>query len=154
MDPNDKRLQNLVPNSERTPTEREELARKAGIASGVARREKKSIIDKARMLGEMTIRKGRGVGIEDIESITDIQGKNVYGDDAVILATWNQARSPGNVPAKELWFRLRGVKIDEPMVEVVNPQPFVFSLPTVPDAAVAKAKAEHEARQLESDKKE
>lgn len=33
---------NLKPNTERTPKEREELARKAGIASGKARREKKT----------------------------------------------------------------------------------------------------------------
>ena len=33
--------ENLKPNTERTPKEREELARKAGIASGKARREKK-----------------------------------------------------------------------------------------------------------------
>ena len=32
--------QNLIPNSERTPSERRENARKAGIASGKARREK------------------------------------------------------------------------------------------------------------------
>jgi hypothetical protein len=32
--------QNLVPNYERTPSERQEIARKGGIASGEARREK------------------------------------------------------------------------------------------------------------------
>lgn len=34
---------NLIPNNERTPSERRENARKAGIASGQARREKKTI---------------------------------------------------------------------------------------------------------------
>ena len=34
---------NLIPNEERTPSERRENARKAGIASGQARREKKTI---------------------------------------------------------------------------------------------------------------
>lgn len=34
---------NLIPNEERTPIERRENARKAGIASGKARREKKTI---------------------------------------------------------------------------------------------------------------
>ena len=34
---------NLIPNEERTPSERRENARKAGIASGKARREKKTI---------------------------------------------------------------------------------------------------------------
>ena len=34
---------NLIPNNERTPSERRENARKAGVASGKARREKKTI---------------------------------------------------------------------------------------------------------------
>ena len=34
---------NLIPNNERTPSERRENARKAGIASGKSRREKKTI---------------------------------------------------------------------------------------------------------------
>ena len=34
---------NLIPNNERSPSERRENARKAGIASGKARREKKTI---------------------------------------------------------------------------------------------------------------
>lgn len=34
---------NLIPNSARTPKERQELARKAGIASGEARRRKKTL---------------------------------------------------------------------------------------------------------------
>ena len=34
---------NLIPNSERTPKERQELARKAGIASGEARRRRKTL---------------------------------------------------------------------------------------------------------------
>lgn len=35
--------ENLIPNEKRTPSERRENARKAGIASGVARRQKKSM---------------------------------------------------------------------------------------------------------------
>lgn len=35
--------QNLIPNNMRTPTERRELARKAGKASGKARREKRTL---------------------------------------------------------------------------------------------------------------
>lgn len=34
---------NLIPNSERTPKERQEIARKGGIASGKARRERKTL---------------------------------------------------------------------------------------------------------------
>lgn len=38
--------QNLIPNSQRTPSERRENARKAGIASGQKRRENKLIKDR------------------------------------------------------------------------------------------------------------
>ena len=49
---------NLVPNSERTPTERRELAKKAGIASGEARRAKKTAREIARaILDEITTSK-------------------------------------------------------------------------------------------------
>lgn len=39
---------NIIPNSERTPEERIEIARKGGIASGEARRVKKSLADAIR----------------------------------------------------------------------------------------------------------
>lgn len=38
---------NLIPNAERTPSERRENARKAGIASGVSRRRKRSMKEAA-----------------------------------------------------------------------------------------------------------
>ena len=43
---------NLIPNSERTPKERKELARKAGIASGEARRRRKTLKDELIILLE------------------------------------------------------------------------------------------------------
>ena len=36
--------QNLIPNFERTPSERQEIARKGGIASGEARRKKATML--------------------------------------------------------------------------------------------------------------
>lgn len=39
--------QNIIPNSERTPEERREIARAGGIASGAARRRKKSLREAA-----------------------------------------------------------------------------------------------------------
>ena len=47
--------QNLVPNSARTPKERREIARKAGIASGEARRRKKTCRDFFMQLREMPV---------------------------------------------------------------------------------------------------
>lgn len=47
------RIDNLKKNSDRTPTERKELARKAGIASGNARREKKKLRELVETFGEL-----------------------------------------------------------------------------------------------------
>ena len=49
---------NLKPNSERTPKERVELARKAGKASGRKRRERKTIADALRKVLDEPIAKG------------------------------------------------------------------------------------------------
>lgn len=45
--------QNLIPNSERTPSERRENARKAGIASGEARRARKTLKEELLLLLEL-----------------------------------------------------------------------------------------------------
>ena len=49
---------NLKPNTERTPKERVELARKAGKASGKKRRERKTIADALRKVLDEPIAKG------------------------------------------------------------------------------------------------
>lgn len=49
---------NLKPNTERTPKERVELARKAGKASGRRRRERKTIADALRKVLDEPIAKG------------------------------------------------------------------------------------------------
>lgn len=49
---------NLKPNTERTPKERVELARKAGKASGRKRRERKTIADALRKVLDEPIAKG------------------------------------------------------------------------------------------------
>jgi len=54
--PNEK---NLIPNSARTPNERRENARKAGIASGEARRAKKTVREYANFLLSLPVSDGR-----------------------------------------------------------------------------------------------
>ena len=50
--------QNLIPNSERTPSERKENCTKAGIASGKARREKKKLAQALREMMDEKIADG------------------------------------------------------------------------------------------------
>lgn len=68
-------IQNLIPNSERTPEELREMTRKAGIASGEARRRKKSLREKAKLLMSLSVQdqeelykaKELGLADEDID---------------------------------------------------------------------------------------
>ena len=68
---------NLKPNSERTPKERVELARKAGKASGKKRRERKTIADALRKVLDEPIAKGSrqtrldGISIKVIKKMFD-----------------------------------------------------------------------------------
>lgn len=64
-------IQNLIPNSERTPEELREMTRKAGIASGEARRRKKSLREKAKLLMSLSVQdqeelyKAKELGLAD-----------------------------------------------------------------------------------------
>ena len=75
---------NLIPNWERTPEERQEIARKGGIASGKARRERKAL--KEALLVALDIEKGnktvQEIGVEallqkfmsgDIQAFTTVR---------------------------------------------------------------------------------
>ena len=68
---------NLKPNTERTPKERVELARKAGKASGRKRRERKTIADALRKVLDEPIAKGSrqtrldGISIKVIKKMFD-----------------------------------------------------------------------------------
>lgn len=52
---------NLIPNSERTPEERQEIARKGGIASGKARRERKAFKEALLLALDTELEDGRTV---------------------------------------------------------------------------------------------
>lgn len=68
--------QNIIPNSERTPQERQEIARAGGIASGKARRERKSIADALRLVLEE--RAAPGSDATRLDAIVAKVVKNLY----------------------------------------------------------------------------
>lgn len=78
--------QNLVPNSARTPTQRRENARKAGKASGEARRRKRDL----RLALEMLLEK----------KMKTRDGKSMTGTEAITAKLFEQALK-GNVKAFE-----------------------------------------------------
>ena len=113
--------QNLVPNESRTPEERRELARKAGIASGVARREKKTLKQIGEMIGGLNIKseKNRAImreaGIEDEDMINDVG----------MMFRLNLKAQQGDTKAIELLAKLRGQLKEQISAEVADVTPLV-----------------------------
>ena len=76
--------QNLQPgnvNHTLTPEE----GQKGGIASGKVRREKRSMQELARLILNLSMKNGEVHSVEDIQSLADIQGKNITVDQAILL---------------------------------------------------------------------
>lgn len=100
--------QNLVPNSARTPSERRRNARKAGIASGKARRRKKTLRELMELYGAMPD--------PDCEWQTN--------DEAVIVSQYKLAKSkgPGSTQAAVFIRDTKGEKphdvIETPDIEI------------------------------------
>lgn len=77
-----------------------EIARKAGIASGKAKREKKAMRETLEELLAMPIKDGASDDIEKIKSIAGIKGKNITMQEAIMVAMLNKA-AKGDVRAAE-----------------------------------------------------
>lgn len=73
---------NLIDNSQRTPSERREIARKGGIESGKARRRKKLLKDTVNMLVALPMKEGQ---LDKLTSLQSINGKNITVEEAMVL---------------------------------------------------------------------
>lgn len=80
-----KQDQNLIQNKDRTPSERRESARKAGIASGVARREKKTMAQTLELFLSMPLKDGDLADINSLRSLANAEGKNISVQEGIIL---------------------------------------------------------------------
>lgn len=92
--------ENLIPMSERTKDEVREIARKGGVNSGKARREKKKMREQAEMLMSLPLKDKKAK--EQLKKL----GINVSEMDnqmAIIIAMWNKALR-GDVSAAS-WIR-------------------------------------------------
>ena len=92
---------NLIPNSERTPSQRRENARKAGIASGKARAEKKKLKDIARIMLEMEIGEGKKANIEMTKHVNTLTDKKMTVAEAMMMVQVQKALK-GNHKAFEV----------------------------------------------------
>ena len=107
--------QNLVPINERTKSEQREITRKGGIASGIARRQKKTLAQIGDMIGNLDIKseKNRAIlkdaGINDEDMINDVG----------MLFRLNLKAQQGDPKAIELLAKLRGqLKTEEPLANI------------------------------------
>ena len=107
--------QNLVPISARTKSEQREITRKGGIASGIARRQKKTLSELGDMIGNLSIKseqtrdKLREAGISDDDMISDV----------LSLFELSKKANKGDPKAIELLAKLRGqLKNEEPLANI------------------------------------
>lgn len=94
---------NLVPNEQRTPEERRENARKAGIASGEARRAKKTTRELAELLDALPVTGANKELLEHLGVPEDDQTQQMVR----IVALHKKAMS-GDVQAVKLWLEITG----------------------------------------------
>ncbi len=98
--------ENLIPNSERTPSERRANASKAGKASGKARRAKKGLCGEvANLVLDMSVSNGKKVDVKSIKSLAEVSGKNIKVQDALVLTLVKNALA-GNIKALQMLIEL------------------------------------------------
>lgn len=113
--------QNLIPLNQRTKSEQREIATKGGIASGVARREKKTLKQIGEMIGGLNIKseKNRAImreaGIQDEDMINDVG----------MMFRLNLKAQQGDTKAIELLAKLRGQLKEQISAEVADVTPLV-----------------------------
>lgn len=92
--------EDLIPQSERTKDEQKAIARKGGIASGKARREKKKMRETLDILLAMPMKDGKYADVESIRNFAALKGKNITVQDAIMIAQVQKAMK-GDTKAAE-----------------------------------------------------
>lgn len=103
---------NLIPQSERTKAEQREIARKGGIASGKARREKKAMKETLETLLKMPLKAGKAADLDEIKDIAALKGENITVQEAIMLAQIQKAMK-GDTKAAEYVRDTSGNKLKE-----------------------------------------
>lgn len=80
--------QNLIPNSERTPSQLREQARKGGIASGKARKQRKLMQEVANNILNMPLKDGT---IDEIRNLAEVRGLNITVQEAILISMVKKA---------------------------------------------------------------
>ena len=113
--------QNLIPHNERTKSEQRSIAIQGGIASGEARRKKKTLKQIGDMIGALDIKSEknreimRKAGIDDDDMINDVG----------MMFRLNLKAQNGDTKAIELLSKLRGQLKEQISAEVADVTPLV-----------------------------
>lgn len=82
---------NLKSLANRTTNEQRAIAKKGGIASGKARREKKLMRETLDILLSMPLKNGKSASVEEIKSLAAVKGKNISVQEAILIAQVQKA---------------------------------------------------------------
>lgn len=95
--------EDLIPLNRRTKDEQKEIARQGGIASGAARRRKKTYAELAEIIGTQKVSEENGRKLKKL-GVTNGDQTN----DALAVARIFLGMQNGNPKMTELWLKLRG----------------------------------------------
>lgn len=95
--------EDLIPFDQRTEDEQKKIARQGGIASGVARRRKKTYAELAEIIGTQKVSEENGRKLKKL-GVTNGDQTN----DALAVARIFLGMQAGNPKMTELWLKLRG----------------------------------------------
>ena len=98
--------QNLIPTNKRSKKEARALGKKGGIASGIARREKKTLRERLLLMGE--------------QEITNAKGVTMQREDVIALQVSQKAAS-GDLKAARLYAELTGQLVQKIDVDTNPP---------------------------------
>lgn len=124
--------QNLIPNEARTPEERRENARKAGVASGKARRQKRTMREVAEMVATMELKDPKMLAALHAAGFQD----PITNEDAAFFGLLRKAQT-GDPSALKLLAEMRGQYSTRVEVEPVQPKPLIDLTAEQSDAGVS-----------------
>ena len=94
-----------------------EAGKKAGVASGIAKRRKKLMRESLEILCQLPAKGGRATDVESIKNFAELKGKNITVEQAMLIAQIKKALS-GDTKAIEFIRDTMGQKpVDEKKVE-------------------------------------
>ena len=103
-------IENLIPMTELTVDEQREMARKGGVASGKARREKR---DRKQIASEVLDLTVSGAGIDKIKKFFNMKNVELTAYDTMFLSCMMKAMQKGDANALEKLLKIAGEQFTE-----------------------------------------